>query len=104
VEPGDDIYHAVRRETLEEVGIEVGEVDFHDSQPWPFPHSLMIGCIARALSDKIVVNTNEIETARWFSRDEVEQMLAHRHPEGLWIPGKQSMANALIARYLKETA
>jgi NAD+ diphosphatase len=50
IEPGEDIEHAVRREVLEETSIRVGDVRYHSSQPWPFPHSLMIGCIARAES------------------------------------------------------
>ena len=48
IEPGEDIEHAVRREVLEETNIKVGEVTYHSSQPWPFPHSLMLGCIGRA--------------------------------------------------------
>ncbi len=48
IEPGEDIEHAVRREVLEETGVKVGEVKYHSSQPWPFPHSLMLGCIGRA--------------------------------------------------------
>ena len=47
IEPGEDIEHAVRREVLEETNIKVGEVKYHSSQPWPFPHSLMLGCMGR---------------------------------------------------------
>lgn len=104
VEPGDDIFHAVRRESMEEVGLEIGEVSFVDSQPWPFPHSLMIGCMARANSDVITINPNEVADARWYGRDEVAQMVNHQHPKGLWVPGRQSMANTLIRRFLEETA
>ncbi|MEO1206743.1 MAG: NAD(+) diphosphatase [Pseudomonadota bacterium] len=104
VEPGDDVFHAVRRETKEEVGIDVGEVLFIGSQPWPFAHSLMIGCIGRASSSEITINTNEITHARWFDRDEVTSMVKHQHAEGLWVPGPHSMAHALILHYLEETA
>ena len=47
VEPGETIEDAVRRETLEESGVRIGRVAYHASQPWPFPHSLMIGCYRR---------------------------------------------------------
>ena len=57
VEPGETIEEAVRREVMEEAGIEVGEVDYHSSQPWPFPASLMIGCIAKAASRRIALRS-----------------------------------------------
>lgn len=100
VEPGDDIVHAVRRETLEEVGLEVGDVELVGSQPWPFPHSLMLGCTAHAPAAELKVNTNEVAEARWFSREEAGQMLAGKHPDGLWLPGSQSMAHMLISRFV----
>lgn len=98
VEPGDDIEHAVRRETLEEVGLEVSDIELVGSQPWPFPHTLMLGCIARAPAQELKVNTREVAEARWFSREEAAQMLAGKHPDGLWLPGSQSMAHVLISR------
>src|SRR5690606_18283098 len=66
IEPGEDIEHAVRRETKEETSIDVGEVRFHSTQPWPFPPSLMIGCIGIAQSTDIKIDPNEIVDARWF--------------------------------------
>jgi NAD+ diphosphatase len=96
VEAGDDIEHAVRREIKEEVGIEVGEVHYVASQPWPFPHSLMIGCWGPAMSDELVLDTIEIADARWFSREECASMLALSHPEGLVVPPPISMAYTLI--------
>ncbi|MGF1649232.1 MAG: NAD(+) diphosphatase [Hyphomicrobiaceae bacterium] len=101
IEPGEDIEHAVRRETFEEVGLRVGEVSFHSAQPWPFPHSLMIGCHAFAETTDIKIDPNEIEDARWFSRAEVEQMAAGTHPDGLWVPGRQAIARALILSYVE---
>ena len=53
VEPGDDIEHAVRREVKEETGVDVGEVRYVGSQPWPFPHSLMLGCWGEGLSEDL---------------------------------------------------
>jgi NAD+ diphosphatase len=96
VEPGDDIEHAVRREIKEEAGIEVGEVRYVGSQPWPFPHSLMIGCWGEALSDELSVDLGEVADARWFSREEVVSMLANHHPDGLIVPPRISMAYTLI--------
>ena len=96
VEPGEDLEHAVRRETLEEVGLEVGEVTFHSTQPWPFQHSLMIGCIGVAASGVLNVDRTQVADARWFTRDEVRQMLEGQHPDGLWLPGAQAIARTLI--------
>lgn len=71
VEPGESIERAVIREVREEAGVEVGEVDYVASQPWPFPASLMLGFMARARSAEIQVDGEEIEEARWFSREEL---------------------------------
>jgi NAD+ diphosphatase len=100
VEPGDDIEHAVRREIKEEAGIDVGEVRYVGSQPWPFPHSLMIGCWGEALSGELSIDPGEIADARWFSREEVASMLANRHPAGLIVPPRISMAHTLIRGFV----
>ncbi len=71
VEPGETIEAAVRRETFEETGVHVGEVGYLASQPWPFPASLMLGCHARATSREIAPDRDEIESARWMTREEV---------------------------------
>ncbi len=71
VEPGESIEEAVRREVFEEAGVQVGEVEYIASQPWPFPSSLMLGFMARADSPEIRVDGEEIEEARWFSRDDL---------------------------------
>ena len=103
IEPGEDISHAVQREVFEEAGIEVGEVSFHSTQPWPFPHSLMIGCIGHAKTKTLNIDTTEIEEARWFKRDEVRLMLDGRHPKNWWVPGKQAIARALIQSFVDGT-
>jgi len=76
VEPGETLEEAVRREVKEEAGVEVGRVSYHSSQPWPFPASLMLGCLAEGASEEIVVDRAELEDARWFSRDQVRAALA----------------------------
>ncbi|MDX2259755.1 MAG: NAD(+) diphosphatase [Hyphomicrobiaceae bacterium] len=104
VEPGDDIEGAVRRETREEVGLDVGKVELLGSQPWPFPHSLMLGCIASAEPADLKVNDAEIQEARWFTREEAALMLAGKHPQELWLPGPQSMAHHLVKAFLERQA
>ncbi|MCL4766234.1 MAG: NAD(+) diphosphatase [Hyphomicrobiaceae bacterium] len=101
IEPGEDIEHAVRRETKEETSVEVGEVRFHSAQPWPFPHSLMIGCIGIARTTAVKIDPNEIQDARWFPREEASQMLEGKHPDGLWVPGQQAIARALITAFVE---
>ena len=103
IEYGEDITHAVQREVHEEAGLTVGEVHFHSTQPWPFPHSLMIGCIGYAETTDIKINPDEIEEARWFTRDEVKQMMAKKHPQNWWVPGKQAIACALITSFIEGT-
>jgi NAD+ diphosphatase len=99
IEPGEDFEHAVQREVFEEAGIRVGAVRFHSMQPWPFPHSLMIGCIGAAETTDIKIDPTEIEEARWFSREDVRLMLAGKHPNNWWVPGKQAIARALIQSF-----
>lgn len=100
VEGGETCEDAVRRETREEAGIIVGRVDYIASQPWPFPASLMIGCVAEAQTHEIVIDGKEIEDARWFSREEAGLMLARAHPEGLTCPPKLAIANLLIESWV----
>jgi len=97
VEPGETIEDAVRRETLEESGVTLGRVRYHASQPWPFPHSLMIGCYGEALSDEIRFDSLELEDCRWFSSAEAREMLARPPGEGLTVPFEGSIAHRLIA-------
>ena len=101
VEPGDTIIHAVHRETKEEIGLDVDEVTFVGSQPWPYEHSLMLGCFARTAAKEIAVNKNELADARWFDRDEITAMMEGKHKDGLWVPGKFSLAHKLISDFLK---
>lgn len=99
IEHGEDVEHAVRRETMEEAGIRIGEVRYHSTQPWPFPHSLMIGCHGIAETTEITIDPNEIVDARWFSRQEILLMLDEQHPENIWVPGKQAIARSLIQSF-----
>ena len=71
VEPGESLEDAVRREVYEETNILAGTVNYHSSQPWPFPSSLMLGFVADARSSDIVLNDGELEDAQWFTRKEL---------------------------------
>jgi NAD+ diphosphatase len=99
VEPGESLENAVRRETLEESGIAIGRVRYHASQPWPFPHSLMIGCFGEALSETIAFDERELEDCRWFSREDVAAMLAGTHASGLAAPPAKAIAHMLMATF-----
>lgn len=69
LEPGETLEACVRREALEETGVAVTDVRYAASQPWPFPHQLMVGFTARATSTEVTLRDGELEDARWFSRD-----------------------------------
>ena len=99
IEPGETFEHAVHREVLEEAGIHCTDVRYFASQPWPFPSSLMIGCFARAAGTEIVVDKNELEDARWFTRDEVIAMLAGTHAHGLSAPKPFAIAHHLLKAF-----
>lgn len=68
VEPGESLEEAVAREVREEVGLEVTDIRYHSSQPWPFPSSLMLGFTARAVTLDIRTDNDELESARWLDR------------------------------------
>ena len=95
MEPGESIEEAVRREVLEECGIEVGDVRYHSSQPWPFPSSLMIGCHATAATTDIHIDEEEMTDVRWFHRDEVRAALRGDNPN-LTVPDAIAIAHHLI--------
>jgi NAD+ diphosphatase len=85
VEPGETVEAAVRREVGEEVGITIDDLRYHGSQPWPFPHSLMIGFHARYAGGEIHCDDGEIAEAQWFAADDLPQ-----------LPGPISIARRLI--------
>jgi NAD+ diphosphatase len=92
VEAGENLEMAAARETREETGIEIGDIRYIASQPWPFPHSLMAGFSARYASGTLKADDVEIEDARWFSRDSLPT-----------LPGPGSLSRCLINRWLDGT-
>jgi NAD+ diphosphatase len=92
VEPGESLEEAVAREVREEVNLEIGNIRYFGSQPWPFPHSLMIGFTAEYESGEIRPQADEIVEAHWYSRS----------GELPRLPGKLSIARRLIDSFLDE--
>jgi NAD+ diphosphatase len=90
-EAGESLESTVAREIREEVGLEVKDIRYIRSQPWPFPNSLMLGFAARHAGGEIKPDDIEIEDARWFKRDEL--------PE---LPGHGSVARSLIGFWLAD--
>jgi NAD+ diphosphatase len=102
VEPGESIEEGVRREVKEEAGIEVGAVRYHSSQPWPFPSSLMIGCMAEALTEEVHIDGHELQEAGWFDRDEITEMVAAWHNmRAPRTPPPMSIAHQLCRAWLR---
>ena len=103
MDQGETIEEAVRREVLEEAGIQVGEVRYHSSQPWPFPSSLMIGCHADALTTDLRPDDVEMLSVQWFERETVKRALAGEDAE-LRVPASFAIAHHLIRAWAEGTA
>ncbi|WP_244617625.1 NAD(+) diphosphatase [Pyruvatibacter mobilis] len=101
IEPGESIEEAVAREMMEEAGIQVRNVRYHSTQPWPYPSQLMIGCHAEAETEEVTVDGIELEEARWFSRDELRAVLAGEN-KGFWVPPAFAIAHQLIRHWVDQ--
>ncbi len=93
VEPGESIEETVRREVREEVGLEVGNLRYFGSQPWPFPNSLMIGFTADYAGGELTPEPGEIEAADWYRADDLPQ-----------LPPRVSIARRMIDDFVARTA
>ena len=102
VEAGETLEEALRREVREEAGVAIGAVRYWRSQPWPFPSSLMLGCIADAESEAIRVDPAELEDARWFTQGEIRAALDGR-PGPLSVPPAFSIAHQLLRAWIGGT-
>jgi NAD+ diphosphatase len=98
VEPGESLEETVRREVYEESGIEVTEIEYRSSQPWPFPASLMLGFRARAHHDELRIDPEELVDAGWYTRAELLDV-EHRP---IKLPNPDSIARHLIEDWLYE--
>ncbi|MBQ4834643.1 NAD(+) diphosphatase [Pseudoalteromonas sp. MMG010] len=100
VDPGETLEQAVEREVKEEAGIEVNEVSYVASQPWPFPSSIMLGFFAKAVSSDTHVDKDELEDAKWFSKAELTEF-GNWHEEGdhLKLPRTDSISRFLIEHW-----
>jgi NAD+ diphosphatase len=104
VEPGETPEEAVRREVREEAGVRCGRVRYVAAQPWPFPSSLMMGFLAEALAEEITVDPEEIAEARWFTRDEIREMVARAatgpdDPSKVSLPAPIAIAHHICRRW-----
>ncbi|XP_036593210.1 peroxisomal NADH pyrophosphatase NUDT12 [Trichosurus vulpecula] len=100
IEPGETIEDAVRREVEEESGVKVGSVQYISCQPWPMPSSLMIGCLAVAVSTEIKVDKNEIDDARWFTKEQVIDVLTKGNQQLFFVPPSRAIAHQLIKHWV----
>ena len=100
VEPGESIEEAVARELMEEAGIAASGVRYVASQPWPFPGSLMIACLAEAASDSLALDRNELEDAKWVDRAGVAAALAGEAEAPFLAPPPFAIAHTLLRRWL----
>jgi NAD+ diphosphatase len=99
MEPGETIEEAVRRELLEEVNVKVGPVRYIATQPWPFPSSLMIGCIGEAESRDCKPDGVEITEARWLARDDARRLIAGERMADISVPPAIAIAHHLIKAF-----
>jgi len=97
VDPGESLEEAVTREVFEEAGIKVSNVRYIDSQPWPFPNSLMIGFIAQAQNLDLCLEEEELRSAEWFTAEQLTDFNDWGDDgEGPKLPRKESIARLLI--------
>jgi NAD+ diphosphatase len=103
LEPGESVEEAVRREIMEEAGITCGAVRYVASQPWPFGGSqLMIACVAEAQGNDITLDTNELEDARWVTREEARAALADAPDKSFNAPPPFAIAHSLLKSWAGE--
>lgn len=97
VEPGESVEQAATRELEEEAGIKAdpANAEYLFCQPWPFPSSLMVGIIVEADTMEVSVEQDELEAARWITRDEARQVLAGTHPD-IYAPPPMAVAHHIL--------
>jgi NAD+ diphosphatase len=102
IEPGESIEEAVARELHEEAGLTTASVSYHSTQPWPYPSSLMIGCMAVAENDSFEIDGIELSEGRWFTREEVRAVLAGKGDGSFWLPPPFAIAHQLVKTFAEQ--
>ena len=101
VEPGESIEEAVAREVFEEAGVRAVSVRYVASQPWPFPSSLMMACVAVAEDDALNIDPNELEDAIWVAREDVRAVMAGA--PGPFLPAPPyAIAHTLLTEWSRD--
>ena len=102
IEHGESIEEAVARELKEEAGITILDAKYHSSQPWPFPNSLMIGCIADAESNQFKLDEVELDEGRWFNREELKDALNGGSKTDFFVPPPMAIAHHLVKAFVEQ--
>ncbi|XP_029643503.1 peroxisomal NADH pyrophosphatase NUDT12-like [Octopus sinensis] len=101
IEPGESIEDACTREILEQVNLDVVKVEYHSSQPWPYPVVLLVGCTVHVATEVVKVNEEELKDATWFHFSEAELMIKGKHEDGYKVPSKQTLTYQLLDSWLE---
>lgn len=105
VEPGESLEEACAREVLEEVGLVATNVRYHSTQPWPFPHSLMIGLFADVADGPFTLDPEEIDEAIWLTREEARGALtggvALADGRRIFVPPPMAIAHQLVKAWVQ---
>ena len=99
VEAGESIEEAIKRESWEEAKIDIVTSQYHSTQPWPWPYSLMIGCLAEAKNEDFQIDGVELETGAWFDRNQLKKALRDED-DFLKLPPPMAIAHRLIHAFV----
>ena len=101
VEPGESLELALKREVYEEVGVNVNKIEYFQSQPWPFPASLMLGFFAETDDTDLNVDKDEIEDANWFDISQLKDLTHPDITDGFKLPRFDSIARRLVNDWIR---